>query len=359
MSRLATVATSIAAAGHDALLVTTPSNIRYLSGFAGSNGYVLVRADGTGVVVTDARYEERVADELRDDAQLSVRIAPGAGRNVLAELVGSGTSLGVEADDMTWSAADQLGEALDPQNVLVHPTTGVVESLRERKDDEEIAAMRRAAAVADRAFSTVMEWLRPGQSERDIAWAFAGAVRSEGGEGIAYDTIVASGPNASRPHHATGDRILQRGDLIIIDAGAMVDGYRSDMTRSFVLGQPTSRQRELLDAVLDAQAAGVAAVAPGVATGDIDAACRASLDSVGLEKWFTHGTGHGVGLDIHEAPSVRAAATATLAPGHVITVEPGVYLPGEGGVRWEDTVLVTGTGSETLTLTPKQPVIDL
>ncbi len=359
MSRLASLANELTNRQQDALLITTPSNIRYLSGFAGSHGYLLVRADGSGVLVTDARYEERVADELRSEAQLDVQIAPGSGHKVLAELVGSGTSLGLEADHMSWTTADRIGELLGVQNVSVEPTSAVVESLREHKDDEETAAIRDAAQVADQAFATMLEHLRPGQRERDIAWVFAGAVRDAGGEGIAYDTIVASGPNASRPHHATGDRLLERGDLVIIDAGAMVAGYRSDMTRSFVLGSPTARQQELLDAVLDAQAAGVDAVAPGVGASDIDAACRGSLSGAGLDKWFTHGTGHGVGLDIHEAPSVSAAATATLAPGHVITVEPGVYLPGEGGVRWEDTVLVTGTGSETLTRTPKQPVIDL
>jgi len=357
VSRLHAVASEISARGYDALFVTTPSNIRYLSGFAGSNGYLVVWADGRAVVVTDSRYEERIGDELRDDAALSFQIAEGAGRERLQELVADVGLLAVEADDLSWADARQISEQLGADRV--RPTSGLIEAFREHKDDDEIALIRRAAAIADTAFSAVIENLRPGRSERDVAWAFASAVRSAGGAGVAYDTIVASGPNGSRPHHATGDRALQLGDLVIVDAGAEFAGYRSDMTRSFVLGSPTTRQRELLDAVQRAQSRGVEAVRPGGPAAAVDAACRESLDRDGLAQWFIHGTGHGVGLDIHEAPSVRRTATATLAPGHVITVEPGVYLSGEGGVRWEDTVVVTGTGVETLTLTPKDPVTDL
>lgn len=357
MSRLAAIASELTSHGHDALLVTSRSNIRYLSGFHGTSGYLVVRADASAIVVTDARYAERVADELRTEPDLSVTIAPAPALDLLPGLVGDAASVALESDHLSWAQAMEVTDVLGAARTS--PTSGLVEGLRERKDEEEIALIRAACAVTDRAFQAVIDNLRPGRSERDIAWAFTEAVRNVGGEGVAYPPIVASGPNASRPHHGTGDRALAMGDLVIVDAGAMVDGYRSDMTRSFVLGQPSARQQQMLEAVAEAQSRGVSAVAAGTAAADIDATCRSALDEAGWGEYFTHGTGHGIGLDIHEAPWVRATATATLAPGHVITVEPGVYLPGEGGVRWEDTVVVAATGSETLTLTPKQPVIDL
>ena len=356
MSRLAAAAGELSRLGHDALLVSSRSNIRYLSGFNGTSGYLVVRSDGSAVVVTDARYEERIADELRNVPGLEVSIAP-SGWDSLPALVGDAASVALEASDLSWSHAQTISNLLGADRVS--PTSGLVEGLREHKDEEELSHIRSACAVADQAFSAVIDNLKPGRSERDVAWAFAEAVRAGGGEGVAYPPIVASGPNASRPHHATGDRPLAEGDLVIVDAGAMVEGYRSDMTRSFVLGQPTTRQQAILDAVAHAQSVGVSAVASGVQAAELDTVCRMALHDAGWGEYFTHGTGHGIGLDIHEAPWVSASATATLAPGHVITVEPGVYLLGEGGVRWEDTVVVTATGSETLTMSPKQPVIDL
>ena len=256
VSRLQRAGAQVDELGLDGLLVTTPSNIRYLTGFTGSTGYVLVGADGTATAVTDRRYEERIADELTD-ADVRIRIAPGAGRRELTELLATG-SLGVEAANVSWAEVQQLTEMLGSERV--RSTTGVIEGLREHKDELEVDIIRRAAAIADRAFGAVIANMVPGTSELDIAYAFESAVREAGGDGIAYDTIVASGPNASRPHHATGRRGIEQGDLVIVDAGAMVDGYRSDMTRTFVIGEPTDQQQVMLDAVLEAQIAGVAAV---------------------------------------------------------------------------------------------------
>ena len=237
MSRLAAAAGELSRLGHDALLVSSRSNIRYLSGFNGTSGYLVVRSDGSAVVVTDARYEERIADELRNVSGLEVSIAP-SGWDSLPALVGDAASVALEASDLSWSHAQTISNLLGADRVS--PTSGLVEGLREHKDEEELSHIRSACAVADQAFSAVIDNLKPGRSERDVAWAFAEAVRAGGGEGVAYPPIVASGPNASRPHHATGDRPLAEGDLVIVDAGAMVEGYRSDMTRSFVLGQPTT-----------------------------------------------------------------------------------------------------------------------
>ena len=354
LSRLERLRLLLEAENTDALVVTTPTNIRYLTGFTGSNGFVVVSADGPTTLVTDRRYEERAAEELTD-SKVNVKIAPGAGFSALGELCADGL-LGLEADHVSWELAESLRDKLGAERIVA--ASGLVEKLREHKDAGELNSMREAARIADVGLAAIKSLLGPGATEIELARHFEAVVVAEGAEGTAFDTIVASGPNGSRPHHRTGDRQLEVGDLVIIDSGAKVDGYRSDMTRSFVIGSPTPRQSELLDAVARAQAEGVAAVAPGVPIAEIDTACRRVLDDAGLLEFFSHGTGHGVGLDIHEAPSVNGRATDTLAPGHVITVEPGVYLPGEGGVRWEDTVVVTETGAEPITLTSKEPFID-
>ena len=201
--------------------------------------------------------------------------------------------------------------------------------------------------------------LRPGVTEAQIQRALDDAIRSAGASGPAYGTIVASGPNSALPHAHPTDRRLQAGDLVIVDVGATVDGYRSDMTRSFVLGDPREQAAAMLDVVGRSQAAGVEAVRAGVEAREIDAACRAIIDQAGMGDAFIHGSGHGVGLDIHELPRVASGSTATLEAGNVLTVEPGVYLPGVGGVRVEDLVVVTDDGCRPLTLYPKMPLLPL
>ncbi len=194
-------------------------------------------------------------------------------------------------------------------------------------------------------------------TERDIALALDSGMRSRGATGPAYETIVASGPNGALPHARPTDRVIEPGDLVVIDVGALVDGYRSDMTRTFVIGEPTPTQERQLAVVLESQAAGAAVVAAGVPAQDVDAACRAVIDQAGWADRFTHGTGHGVGLDIHEQPRINRVSTDVLAAGQFVTVEPGVYLAGQGGVRWEDLLLVTEDGAESFSGAPKDPVI--
>jgi Xaa-Pro aminopeptidase len=202
----------------------------------------------------------------------------------------------------------------------------------------------------------VLPLLAGGATELDVAAELDHRMRRLGASGSAFETIVAAGPNGALPHARPTGRPVAEGDLVVIDVGATVDGYRSDMTRTYVVGEPTPDQRRHLDVVAEAQAAGVAAVAPGVAAADVDAACRDVIDAAGWGAAFVHGTGHGVGLDIHEGPRVAATSAATLDVGHVVTVEPGVYLPGTGGVRVEDTVVVTAGGRRPLTLAPKDPI---
>ncbi len=341
----------------DALVVTAPTNIRYLSGFTGSNGTVVVRREVT-TLITDGRYRAWAAEQTRaHGGSIEIVIAPGQGRTALQECLDGADSIGLESAHVSWADANELSDALGADRVVA--TTGLIEGLREIKSEAEVLNLRAAAAIGDVALKRLADDLRPGVSEIEVARQLAQHMYDHAGATPSFDIIVASGPNAARPHHQPTDRLLAAGDLVIIDSGATVEGYCSDMTRSFVLGGPTSQQQEMLDVVLEAQQAGVDAVAPGVLASDIDMACRRVIAEAGLGDYFTHGTGHGVGLDIHEAPSVSSAATATLAPGHIITVEPGVYIPDVGGVRWEDTVLVTTNGADALTRSPKQPIVEL
>ncbi len=237
------------------------------------------------------------------------------------------------------------------------PTEALVDGLRLVKDDGEVARIQAAAAVADQALANVRRRLLDGPSEEEFGLELDTEMRRLGASGTSFETIVASGPNGAMPHHRPGRRAIAEGDLVVIDFGALVDGYCSDMTRTVMIGDPSPEQQRMLDVVAASQAAGVAAVAPGVACVDVDSACREVIDEAGWGAAFLHGTGHGVGLEIHEAPRVSRASDATLAVGHVVTVEPGVYLPEHGGVRVEDTVVVTASGCRALTLAPKDPVL--
>ena len=356
MTRLGRLRTLLDDEQVDALVVTTRSNIRYLCGFSGSAG-TLVVTSSSAALVTDNRYALQAPDEIeRAGAAVEVCIAPSGGFAELVSLLKTAPTVGLEGDQITWGQAERFATALPGEAVA---TSGLVERLREHKDADEVERIELAAGLADTALEQVRHLLGTGITERDFATELDAAMRRGGADRSGFETIVASGPNSARPHHRPGDRAIQPGDLVVVDFGAEKDGYRSDMTRSFVLGEPTERQAELLEGVRAAQAAGVAAAGPGVATAAVDAACRTHLESIGLGEWFTHGTGHGVGLDIHEAPSVSATATATLAPGHIITVEPGVYLPEVGGVRWEDTLVITDDGARALTKAEKRPIVEL
>jgi Xaa-Pro aminopeptidase len=233
------------------------------------------------------------------------------------------------------------------------PTEGLVERLRAKKDAAEIARVARAAALADAALAKVLADAAPGITEAELALSLDTQMRALGADGVAFQTIVAAGPNAAEPHHRPGDHVIGSGELVVVDFGAEVDGYRSDMTRTVSLVPiDDALLRRLVGVVAEAQAAGVAAVADGVLSAHVDRACRAVIDAAGWGQYFVHGTGHGVGLDIHEAPALGASSVDTLEAGQVVTVEPGVYLPGTSGARIEDTVVVGEGGCRVLTRTP-------
>jgi Xaa-Pro aminopeptidase len=260
--------------------------------------------------------------------------------------------IGLEADNVSWAASRRWAELFDPEEVL--PVSGMVEALREVKDPAELGLMASAAAIADGALGEVLPLLSGAGgsvvTEEQFALALDTAMRRRGAEGVAFETIVAAGPNSAKPHHRPSSRPIRPGDAVVVDFGALYAGYRSDMTRTFCVGgEPDGELARIFDVVRRSQAEGVAAVGPGVGAKDVDDVCRKVIGDAGWADAFEHGTGHGVGLDIHEAPTVSPLGTAILAPGVVVTVEPGVYVPGVGGVRIEDTLVVTEHGNRPLT----------
>ncbi len=343
----------------DALLVSDLHNVRYLTGFTGSNAVLVVHAedDATSVFGTDGRYLTQSANQVPDLEHLISRPT----LHDLAELIGRRADrfgrVGFESHRITVDELDMLAEATGRAELSRAP--GLVEQLRMIKDDAEIEALRMACAAADRALADLLEHggLRPGRTERQVARELADRMLDHGADGPSFDSIVAAGANSAVPHHRPTDAELHVGDLVKLDFGALVDGYHSDMTRTFVIGKPADWQRELYDLVATSQAAGRAALRIGAEVSAVDTAARSVIEDAGRGAEFLHGLGHGVGLDIHEAPSLAKTGEGTLSAGMAVTVEPGVYLSGKGGVRIEDTLVVRDGDPELLTLTTKQLVV--
>jgi Xaa-Pro aminopeptidase len=354
--RMDRLRSSIEAAGCDGLVVSSLTNIRYLTGFTGSAGLLLV-LPGEVVLVTDGRYGTQSSEQLAAagvTARIEVAASP-AQRQAAASAVAASRleRLGLEAAHVSWARKRAFATDWFPKAELV-PTEGLVEALRRIKDAGELDRLARAADIADAALASVRPLLAEHPTELEFGLALDHEMRVLGASGPSFETIVASGANGAKPHHRPSDRRIGAGELVVLDFGSVVDGYCSDMTRTVWLGElPSPQLARMVEVVGASQAAGVAAVASGVACTEVDRACRELIAGAGWGEQFVHGTGHGVGLDIHEAPSVAATSSDTLAAGHVVTVEPGVYLPGVGGVRIEDTVVVTDDGCYPLTHTAK------
>ncbi|NLE80997.1 MAG: aminopeptidase P family protein [Rhodococcus sp.] len=340
--------------GVPALLVTDLLNIRYLTGFTGSNAALLVSAgddkqseDGT-VICTDGRYLTQVAQQVPD---LRAEIDRSSARRLISSVASS--ELGFESHVVT--VAEHRGWAEVAPGVRLVPTSGLVERLRMVKDEYEVNLLRSACASADAALAALIEegGLRPGRTEREVGRRLESLMLDSGADGISFETIVAAGANSAVPHHRPTDDVLASGDFVKLDFGAEVGGYHSDMTRTLVLGEPAGWQRDVYDLVARSQAAGREALIPGVEVASVDAAARRVIDDAGYGELFLHGLGHGVGLEIHEAPGIGKLGTGTLLCGAAVTVEPGVYFSGRGGVRIEDTLVVREQGPELLTLTTK------
>jgi len=348
----------LVASGVDAMLVTALVNVRYLSGFTGSNAALLIRADDeTPVLATDGRYRTQAAEQA-PDAEVSIERAVGpflAGRAAADGVA----RLGFESHVVTVDGYDALVRAVAAGNTELVRAPGTVEALREVKDAGEVALLRLACEAADAALAELVACggLRPGRTEREVGRELESLMLDRGADGVSFETIVATGANSAIPHHRPTDAVLAAGDFVKIDFGALVCGYHSDMTRTFVLSPAAQWQREIYELVATAQRAGREALAPGVPLRDVDAAARHVIADAGYAENFSHGLGHGVGLQIHEAPGVNATAAGTLLAGSVVTVEPGVYLPDRGGVRIEDTLVVCEKTPDLLTQFPKELAI--
>jgi Xaa-Pro aminopeptidase len=323
------------------------ANVRYLTGLESSNAAVLVEPDATATLYSDFRYAARGREvEGVTFVEVERNLLPAVGALL------AGRRVQFEEAHMPYAGYRALVDA----GVEAVPTGGVTESLRAVKDEKEIASMRRAGALSDVVFETLSRERFSGRTERELVWWVERTFRDAGADGAAFPTIVAAGETATSPHAEPGDRAIDEGVLVVVDAGCMVDGYCSDCTRTFAVGEISERLQEIYALCLEAQLAGLAAVGPGVHGRDADAAARDVIGAAGLGEAFGHGLGHGVGLQVHESPVLRPESTDTLEPGNVVSVEPGIYLPGEGGVRIEDLVLVTDGGAERLTQFTKELV---
>jgi Xaa-Pro aminopeptidase len=336
----------------DALLLTRLVNVRYLTGFTGSNAQLVLVPDGP-VFLTDSRYEEQSRHEVPD---LDRRIYPKGFASPLAEICGQRGigRLGFEAAGITYKTFRELEEEVDGE---LRAVEDAVEALRWTKDPEEIRLIDRAQQITDDAFDRLVGKLTEGVTEKEAAFELELAMRELGAERVGFDTIVAFGENAAEPHHHPTDRPLARGDVVKLDFGCVVEGYHSDMTRTVAFGEPPARLKEIYDLVRRAQQAGIEAVRAGVRGGEADEAARRLIQGAGYGERFGHSLGHGVGLEIHEGPTLRAGSEDELPEGTVVTVEPGIYLPDVGGVRIEDMVEVTAGGCRPMPRTTKELVV--
>lgn len=333
--------------GVEALVLSAPADVRYVTGFSGEGWAVLAPET---VLVTDGRYAlraEREAPGVEVEVRTGAITAP-----VTRRLSARGAKrVGFQADHLTVSQRDGLQEGLNGIDLV--PLKGVLREARMIKDAEELKVLRRAIAVTDTAFARIAEAARAGMTEKELALEVERQLLLAGGDRLSFDSIVALGPNAADPHAEPTGRKAKARDLLKLDFGAQVAGYHADLTRTIFLGQPTRKQRGIYQVVLEAQRAAIKAVRPGMAAKELDQVARDVIAQAGHGDRFGHGLGHGVGLEVHEGPGVGQSSEDTLAAGMTITIEPGIYLPGWGGVRIEDIVRVTESGCEVLTRAPK------
>ena len=338
----------------DALLVSALPNIRYLTGFTGDNGLVVATPDSL-TLFTDPRFTIQAAQECSCKVHVMKK---GPLEAAATELIRKRRykRIGFESTRIAYDAYRRLKQAL-PLGAALKPLSGVIERLRMTKTVDEIARIRASVITNSKAFTKIIGSIRPGQSESQIAAELEFEMRRGGAEKAAFETIVAAGERSALPHARPTSRKLANDELLLIDMGACQEGYMSDMTRVLFLGRPSTRVQKMYRAVAEAQLAAIDAVRPGATAGEVDRRARRSLESAGLGKAFVHSTGHGLGLEIHEPPRVGKKDQTKLEPGMVITIEPGAYIEGYGGIRIEDTVLVTPHGCEVLTPTSKELVL--
>lgn len=334
----------------EAFLITYPMNRRYMTGFTGSSGFALV-TQHEAILITDGRYSTQSKQEaphwsviLHDES-----IMETVGEKCRALGI---TSLAFEAEHLTYQEYLELREQLSQQELI--PTTEWIESLRMVKSPEEIQKMQKAAQIVDRTFQKIIQQLRPGITEQEVAFQIEKLMRQFGASGPAFETIVASGERSALPHGLASDKVLEKGDLVLMDFGAYYQGYTSDITRTVVLGTANQKQREIYEIVLSAQKRTIEAIASGRIGKEVDAVARKWIAEHGYDQYFRHATGHGIGMEVHESPALRRSSEEVLKTGMIVTVEPGIYLPYIGGVRIEDDILVTPSGGERLTQSSRE-----
>jgi Xaa-Pro aminopeptidase len=339
----------------DALLISHPPNVRYLCGFTGSAGVLLV-SDGSAVFFTDGRYSQQAHAEVKAARIVIARKSPivAAGEWIAqrGRARASKSTLGVEGETMTLASRRRLSGLL-PRQIRLREALPLVEQARVIKDAEEIRAIRAAVALGAGLFERALQVMGPGVREIDVAAELEYAARRAGADAMSFETIIASGARSALPHGRASDAPIASGGFVVCDFGVILHGYCSDRTRTVYVGSATAEARRVYGAVLESQQAAMVRVRPGVKLGEVDRAARNVLEKSGLVRYFSHSTGHGVGLEIHEAPRVAKGQQEPLRPGMVITIEPGVYLPGQWGVRIEDMVVVTERGCDVLTPTQK------
>ena len=338
----------------DGFLVSAPENRRYLSGFTGSAGYLLI-TESDAVLATDFRYIEQAKAESPHFRVHRTRGGLGWMPDILADL-GIGV-LGIEADHMTVAVHSGMVSALDESknasDVFIEETKGVIERVRAVKDSSELLLIQQAVEIADRAMASVASGIEPGMTEAQIAWDLEMEMRSLGAEGPAFDIIVGAGPNGALPHHRADASVVRQGDPIVIDMGAAYMGYNSDLTRTFYAGRPDDEFLAIYSIVLQAQETAIREVRPGMTGQEVDEIARTVIEEAGYGEEFGHGLGHGVGLAVHERPMVVPTSEDVIEDGMIFTVEPGIYIPGWGGVRIEDIVVMENGRARILTGSPK------
>lgn len=355
--RLSKLREKIAAAGLDAMFITQPQNIRYLSGFTGGEGAVLVVTPREAIAVTGFIYREQIQRQAPEWELVETK---GKLVNAFPDLVArlGVRRIGFESVHLTVNQHREWVEAL-PDCELV-PIRDMVEDLRVVKDEKEIEAIEKAVILADSAFAHITKFIRPGMTEKEVGWELEKYMRTHGAEKVSFDIIVGSGSNGAMPHATVSERMIRAGEPIVMDLGAVVDGFCSDLTRTIVIGEPDDRFRAIYDTVLRAQVHAEAKILPGMTGQEADAIARDIITAAGYGEAFGHGLGHGVGLAVHEKPRVSyVEGENVLQPGMVFTVEPGIYLPDWGGVRIEDIVVLREDGCQVLTRASREPIVPL
>ena len=353
MNHINAIADRLPDFGLDAMLITSESGQRYALGFQGE-GMLLVTRNGAHYT-TDGRYIEAAREQITGAEVSLVTAGQGHLAQARAYIEAHGLhNLGFESGAVTVDAHNRYAQELP---CILSPAQSLLDELRSAKDEEELAAMRRAQKITDETFKAILDFIRPGMTEREVAARLVYEMLRRGAEQVSFDPIVAAGPNGSRPHAVPGDLALDTGMFVTMDFGCKVDGYCSDMTRTVAIGQPTEEMERVYETVLAAQKAGINAARAGVTGQEVNEAARRVITEAGYGEYFTHSFGHSLGLDIHESPNASPSETRLLPAGAVISAEPGIYLPGRFGVRIEDVLILKEGGCEDITASPRQLIV--